>query len=264
MVACQIDGLPTRSMDSSNTITKLLESAEWVAKATHICVLSGAGISKASGIPTYRDIGGLWESGDNLKFSHIDGYRDYPAQFAKFWKDRIREMSGASPNPAHTALRDLQRLKPSTRLVTQNVDGLLREAGCTDVIELHGNLRELKCPGCTRVSGPALFGRCLRCGGRTRPNVVMFGENLKESVLKAAQDSARNCEVMIVVGTSALVYPAAQLPIIALNNGARLIVMDVEKPLIGHAAHCYLEGKAEELLPELVQRATQPSNRRDY
>ncbi len=217
-------------------------------------MLSGAGLSKASGIPTYRDTGGLWETGDNLKFSHIDAYKANPSGFTAFWRARQQDIAPARPNAAHRALAKLQQAKPGTTMVTQNVDGLLQSAGCTNVAELHGNLRDKRCGQCGRTRWLAL-GRCLRCGGHVRPNVVLFGEPLDEDMVTATYLAACKTQLIIVVGTSAVVYPAAEIPVRALRHGAKLIVLDTEPPLLAAAADVVLQGRAEQLLPELVDRA---------
>ena len=220
-------------------------------RAQRILVLSGAGLSKASGIPTYRDSGGLWTSGDNLRYSTIDAYRADPASFTKFWDARRAEMGKVSPNPAHFALRELQQKKPGTVLVTQNVDGLLQDAGCDGVLELHGTLKRLRCGVCERP-GTGMSGRCVNCGALMRPDVVLFGEMLPEDTLLAAQVAAAQCDVVIVVGTTAEVYPAAELPATAMRHGAKLIVVDTDPPELRRAAHAVLKGPAEELLPALL------------
>jgi NAD-dependent deacetylase len=235
----------------------LRQAAQLIRQARRVLVLSGAGISKASGIPTYRDTDGLWETGDNLKFSHADAYYADPAAFAAFWRARQKSMKTVRPNPAHLALAELQRVKPGTSMVTQNVDGLLQAAGCVDVVALHGNLKRRRCGGgCGARDGRALLGRCLHCGARMRPDVVLFGENLSSADLIKAQTSATECDVVLVVGTSAVVAPASELPLVAMRFGAKLLVMDVEPPQLALAADIVLLGRAEALLPELVARVT--------
>jgi NAD-dependent deacetylase len=242
-------------MKPTYSASSLRDAASLLANAKRIVVLSGAGISKASGIPTYRDAGGLWTIPDNLlKYSHIDAYKNDPRAFSEFWGARLAEIGPAKPNPAHQALRELQDAKPDTVLVTQNVDGLLQAAGCQGVLELHGNLRAYRCGGCGASNKPALFGRCLSCFSRVRPNVVLFGEELPPEVLHSAEGAASKCDVFLVVGTTAEVYPAANLPVIALRWGAKLIVADPNLPLLASAANVVLESKAEEVLPELVER----------
>ena len=226
------------------------EARDLVAAATNIAVLSGAGLSKASGIPTYRDAGGLWQRVENAKYSHIAAYRTAPGSFRQFWRARQREVRRARPNAGHLALRELQRLKTTT-LITQNVDGLLQAAGCTDVIELHGSLSRHSCGQCgeRRLS---LLGRCLRCRGHMRPEVILFGEELPRDAHLRALESARRCDLFLLVGSTAIVAPAAELPVLALKAGAKLIVVDTEPPLLAHAADVVLTGPAENVLPELA------------
>lgn len=231
----------------------LRQAAEILDGAKNVFVLSGAGLSKASGIPTYRDVDGLWETGDNLKYSSIEAYRQDPTSFLNFWAARRAEIAHAKPNAGHVALRDLQHLKPTT-LATQNVDGLLTAAGCADVLELHGNMTRVQCDRCASHQATALMGRCVHCFARVRPAVVLFGEALPEQTLQAAKLGASECDVILVVGTSAVVDPAAALPITALKFGARLIVLDMELTALGRAADIMLQGASETLLPELVDR----------
>lgn len=247
------------NIQNSYSPSAMIEASRLLADADRICVLSGAGLSKASGIPTYRDAGGLWRTEDNLKYSHADGYRADPDGFRRFWNERMKSMGSAKPNPAHAALAQLQAAKPHVSMVTQNVDGLLQAAGCSNVLELHGNLTRMRCTGCGRENPLSLGWRCLRCFSRTRPDVVLFGESLSEDTVNEAREHARKSQVFLVVGTTALVYPAADLPVLALRSGAKLIVMDVERPLLAAASDIYLEGRAELLLPELVDRALQAS-----
>ena len=233
--------------------TTVYEAAAILKNASRILVLSGAGLSQGSGIPTYRDIGGLWELESNLKFSQIENYRSDPKLFSRFWAARCRDIANAKPNAAHRALARLQRSTDKVALVTQNVDGLLQTAGCKKVHELHGNLRIMRCDPCNRIRAHTFRGRCLRCFSWVRPNVVLFGEELSEETLQASNEAARSCDAILVVGTSAVVYPAARLPVIAIRNGARMIVLDAQPPLLARAADVVLTGKAEVLLPNLVE-----------
>jgi NAD-dependent deacetylase len=229
----------------------LLEAHRLVENAQTIVVLSGAGISEASGIPTYRDAAGLWQNPENLKFSDIQSYRDDPEAFVSFWKEPVRHVLAAKPNSAHFALRSLQRWKPKTLLVTQNVDGLLQEAGCTDVIELHGSLRRLRCDSCGLNSNFRLE-RCLRCGSEMRPDVVLFGEMLDEILLSKAQSAAAVADLIVVAGTTAEVYPAASIPFIGLQNGSKMIVVDNKTTSISKFANVVLRGQAEIVLPKFL------------
>lgn len=224
-----------------------------LANARRIVVFSGAGLSRASGIPTYRDADGLWKSQNALQFSHAEDLARDPSGFTKFWGQRQSVIESAQPNPGHTALALLQRLRPATRLVTQNVDGLLTLAGGQDVLELHGSLRRWRCDRCGNRSGPWPFHRCLRCGSHARPDVVMFGEMLNAGVLLDAQVAAQECDLFVVVGSTTIVYPAAELPQTALAHGARLITLNLEPlPHLDDAAAVVLRGTSEELLPQLL------------
>lgn len=236
--------------------------ARLLRRAERIVVFSGAGLSKASGIPTYRDSGGLWTEAGNLRWASIDALRDDPRGFAAFWQQRRCELAAALPNAAHIALAQLQRLKPQTTLVTQNVDGLLSRAGARDVLELHGALSRSYCGACGAKDPPATpEGCCLACGSShptVRPDVVMFGEYLDERVIASAEFAAKRCDVLLAVGTSAVVYPAAGLIGKAKSRGASVAVLNTETIELAHLADVELLGKAEELLPPLVDALAAP------
>lgn len=231
----------------------LLTAIDLLRDARRIVVFSGAGLSRASGIPTYRDADGLWMNNNALKFSHAEDLARDPAGFTKFWAERLSIIEAAAPNPGHLALAQLQRLRPATRLVTQNVDGLLDLAGAQDVLELHGSLRRWRCNRCGNRSGPWPFHRCLRCGAHARPDVVMFGEMLNPGVLMEAQDAAQASDLFIVVGSTTVVWPAAELPQLAMAQGSRLVTLNIEPlPHLDGAAAAVLRGKSELLLPRLL------------
>lgn len=230
--------------------------AEWLSRATRITTFSGAGLSKASGIPTYRDSGGLWTQGNNLSFSTADAMKTDPAGFQAFWRARQAELEKASPNLAHLALARLGTLKPETVHITQNIDGLLTQAGCTTVHELHGNLGRYRCDSCGYTPLPPV-DECTECGSAARPDVVMFGEHLPYGTLAQADFAAKRCEVMLVVGTSAVVHPAAGLAEKAKFRGARIVVINPEESALDHLADGILTGTAEELVPRLVERTAQ-------
>jgi len=236
-------------------MTSIDSAAALLHDASRISVLSGAGLSKASGIPTYRDADGLWRDENAVKFSHIDDLKRDPEGFHNFWAARMAVLSQARPNPGHRALVELQMRRPSTALITQNVDGLLAEAGAQEIFELHGNLRRWRCDSCRNREGPWLSQRCPRCGAQARPDVVMFGEMLNEELLTRTQEVAAHSDVFLVVGTSAAVYPAADLPTIAATNGAKIITLNMETIDVDDVAAVVLRGPAEELLPDLIQAA---------
>lgn len=239
--------------ENTSTFEAVQAAARLLRDVRRIVVFSGAGLSRASGIPTYRDADGLWKSRNALQFSHAEDLARDPAGFTKFWARRVSVIESAQPNPGHAALAALQRLRPATRLVTQNVDGLLTLAGGQDVLELHGSLRRWRCDHCGNRSGPWPFHRCLRCGSHARPDVVMFGEMLNAGVLLDAQVAAQECDLFMVVGSTTIVYPAAELPQTALAHGARLITLNLEPlPHLDDAASVVLRGASEDLLPKLL------------
>ena len=239
--------------DLPDLSASLQHAADLLRNARRIVVFSGAGLSRASGIPTYRDADGLWKSQNALQFSHAEDIERDPSGFTRFWAQRLSVIESAQPNPGHAALAQLQRLRPATRLVTQNVDGLLTLAGGQDVLELHGSLRRWRCDRCGNRSGPWPFHRCLRCGSHARPDVVMFGEMLNPGVLLDAQVAAQECDLFLVVGSTAIVYPAAELPQAALSHGARLVTLNLEPlPHLDDAASAVLRGASEDLLPKLL------------
>jgi NAD-dependent deacetylase len=225
--------------------------AGWLSRARAIVSFSGAGLSKASGIPTYRDAGGLWTQGSNLRFSSIDALRDDPLGFLDFWATRCSELERAVPNAAHRALAELDGRVADVQHITQNVDGLLARAGCGVVHELHGSLARYRCDACG--AGPwAPRLRCPSCNAFARPDVVMFGELLPMGTFAAAELAAKRSEVCLVVGTSAVVYPAAGIVETAQGRGSRIVVINVEQSEIDPLADAVLRGPAEEILPALI------------
>jgi NAD-dependent deacetylase len=238
----------------------MTQVAGWLQRAERIAVLSGAGLSKASGISTYRDAGGLWTRNDTARFSSIDALRDDPEGFAAFWSQRRREVAAAQPNPGHRALAELQRLKPGTTLITQNIDGLLTAAGAQHVLELHGNLGRDRCGACGLVTGhgaPAETGGCPSCRAplqAIRPDVVMFGEFLDSRISAAADRASKLSEVFLLVGTSAVVRPASGMAEKAVMRGARLVVVNLEPTPLDAQADVVIAGRTEDVLPRLVER----------
>ena len=238
-----------------------LEQARgWVAEARQIFVLTGAGISAESGVPTFRDaLTGLWERFDPEELATEEAYRRQPALVWKWYQHRRELVAAARPNPAHHALAVLARLKPMT-LVTQNIDGLHQKAGSEQVVELHGNLFANKwLDGCGRCDTvPPIPGdppRCAICGAMMRPGVVWFGEDLPRVARFRADHAAESCDLCLVVGTSGLVYPAAALPGVAKENGARVIVVNPQPSALDETADIVLAAPAGECLPLLWPQA---------
>ncbi len=237
-------------------------AARDLAAASRVVALTGAGISVESGIPPFRGKGGLWERIDPMEYAHIDAFMKDPA---KVWQVLIREMKDvvdkARPNSAHQGLARLEALGILKTIITQNVDGLHQMAGNTDVIEFHGNFAWQRCMQCdhrleTRCIDLAQMPPRCRCGGIFRPECVFFGEMIDPDLLNRSRQAASNCDVMLVVGTSALVQPAAYMPVVAKRSGARIIEINSEKtPLTRDVSDLLIMGKAGEvfnrLLPEI-------------
>lgn len=242
----------------------LLSSAamEIVAVKNSTIALTGAGISVASGIPAFRGMGGLWEKYDPEEYATIEAFRQNPAkvwQMLKEFKDVIQQ---ARPNPAHLALARLEQLGYLRAVITQNVDGLHQEAGNTNVIEFHGNNRQVVCLKCgnkypnEEVILDSLPPHC-RCGGVLKPDAVFFGEPIPWAALSRSHEEAHNCRVALVIGTSAVVEPAASIPYLARRAGARIIEVNPERAL---SSDIFLRGPAEEIMPLLVDEVIRISS----
>jgi NAD-dependent deacetylase len=216
--------------------------------------LTGAGISAESGIPTFRSKGGLWEKFDPAVYASIEVFRRDPSKYWSIRGEFIRNYDAYKPNPGHLALAELERLGLLRMIITQNLDGLHRKAGSGNVIELHGSLREIFCVQCRReYRAPhvpeGMPPRC-ECGGVLKPNTVLFGESLPPDALETAWREAQSCRTMLVIGTYALVQPAASLPHVAKQSGATVIEINVERAF--SEADLFLEGRSGEVLPQLV------------
>jgi NAD-dependent deacetylase len=224
--------------------------------------LTGAGISTESGLPDFRSPGGLWEGKDPLAVASRTALERNPDAFYRFYRGRLARLAEAVPNSAHVAVAQLERAGRLRVVITQNVDGLHQAAGSTQVIEIHGNLRESACLHCGTI-GPlarlvtALEGnerpRCDRCGGPLKPNVVLFEDMMPDDTWQHAVQAARECDVMLVVGSSLQVTPAAYLPQEALDGGARLIVVNRETTPYDRWAAAAIHGEAGAVLPALVR-----------
>jgi len=195
-------------------------------------VLSGAGISAESGIPTFRSKGGLWEKYDPTVYASIEVFRKDPSKYWEIRGEFIKNYDRYQPNAAHRALRELEKMGIVRQVITQNIDGLHKKAGSENVIEIHGSLREIYCLQCNKEylapRVPEGSPPYCACGGVLKPNTVLFGEQLPPLALEKASLEPRTCEIMLVIGTSAVVYPAASLPSIAKQHGAKIIEINIE------------------------------------
>ena len=237
------------------------KAAQLLSAASAVVCLTGAGVSAESGVPTFRDAQtGLWSRFDAEELASPEGFERDPGLVWRWYMWRLDLLEAASPNAGHTALAQLAGLCERFLLVTQNVDDLHEQAGSTDVIHLHGSLLRFRCRGCAqphhlteeqrRADSPPA---CPSCGDLVRPDVVWFGEGLPWQAVEGAAEAAHSCELMLVVGTSGLVYPAAQLPFIAKRAGATVIDVNPEPGPISSIADLFLQGKSGEILPALVR-----------
>lgn len=234
------------------------QARKWLREAASVVVLTGAGISAESGVPTFRGSGGLWRSYRPEDLATPEAFARHPELVWEWYDWRRSLIARAQPNPGHQALAELERRKKAFLLVTQNVDGLHERAGSRRLVKLHGDIWMVRCTACgvrqrdERAPLPELPPRCA-CGGLLRPDVVWFGEPLPAAAWEEAETAARSAGVMLVVGTSAAVYPAAGLAPLAKGAGARLIEINVDETPLSQWADCSLRGKAAELLPRLIE-----------
>jgi NAD-dependent deacetylase len=233
------------------------DAAEALARATRVVAFTGAGVSAESGVATFRGAGGLWEGSAVEEVASPQGFARDPVKVWRFYEARRVGVSRCRPNPAHEVLGRFAGRFPSYTLATQNVDGLHQAAGARDVLELHGSLWRLRCTGCGRLRLdrqaplPELPPHCGQCGAMERPDIVWFGEALPHRVLTAAGAAASSCDVLLAVGTMAVVYPAAGLIEAAAHAGATVIEVNPEPSALAHLAAVALRGPAGELLPRV-------------
>ncbi|HKO04241.1 MAG TPA: NAD-dependent deacylase [Candidatus Acidoferrales bacterium] len=243
---------------SKSEQANLAQARDWLVEARSIAVLTGAGISAESGIPTFRGPGGLWNNHRPEDLATPQAFARDPKLSWEWYDWRRQRVAAAQPNPGHRALARLESSGRDFALITQNVDGLHRAAGSRNVIELHGSIWRLRCVACAREAENRetplreLPPRC-SCGGLLRPGVVWFGEALPPDAIERAVRAARQCDVFLVCGTSAVVYPAAALPERALSAGARVIELNLEETPFSQFADVSLRGKCGELLPQIIR-----------
>jgi len=236
-------------------------AAEDLARATTVVALTGAGISVESGIPPFRGPGGLWEKIDPMAYASIDAFmRDPTVVWNVLLKDMKILLDTARPNPAHEGLVRLERLGMLKTIITQNVDGLHQAAGSSDVIEFHGTFARHCCIRCNQRKETAEIDLSripplCSCGGVWRPECVFFGEMIPPLALRRSQQASAGCEVMLVIGTSATVQPAATMPVIAKQAGARVIEFNEEETSLTEWVSDYrVPGKAGEVMQRVVDK----------
>lgn len=221
-----------------------------------LAVLTGAGVSAESGVPTFRGPSGLWKNFKPEELATPSAFKRDPKLVWEWYDWRRSLIAKAQPNRAHYLIAELERLYPDFLLITQNVDGLHQRAGSKKLVELHGNIWRVKCLSCGALYYdyttplPEIPPRCKECGGLLRPHVVWFGESLPEEALKRAYEFASSCDLMLVVGTSGVVYPAGELPYVAKSSGAKVVEINPEDTPISRIADIKIRKKAQEGMEE--------------
>ncbi len=224
-----------------------------------VCALTGAGISAESGVPTFRGKDGLWNKYNPAELATPEAFSRDPELVWKWYDWRRQIISEAKPNAGHLALAKLEEIKGENFiLITQNVDGLHQKAGSKRVLEVHGNIWKLKCTSCTYeefnydVPLKVIPPRCPECGNLLRPGVVWFGESLPFDVLDEVERWLRMCDLMLVIGTSGVVQPAASFAFVAKHNDAVIVEVNIERTPISEIADFFFLGKAGEILPLII------------
>ncbi|MDA1000777.1 MAG: NAD-dependent deacylase [bacterium] len=234
--------------------------------ARHLAVLTGAGVSAESGVPTFRGAGGLWRNHDALSLATPEAFARDPKLVWEFYNYRREVLAPLDPNPGHYALVALEKKLPGFSLITQNIDNLHRIAGGENLFELHGNIWQIRCtdPRCENTQTPIenrqvpiepLPPRCGKCGALMRPNIVWFGEMLDGRVLRSALAAVSACDFFIVAGTSAAVQPAASMPIMARQAGAFVIEINPEETALSALVNESLQSPSGTALPRLFEAA---------
>lgn len=237
--------------------TQLQEARERLASAHAVTILTGAGISADSGVPTFRGTDGLWRNFRSEDLATPEAFERNPRLVWEWYDWRRQVIAGKSPNAAHHAIAAFESKVSRFCLITQNVDGLHRQAGSRHILELHGDIWRLRCTHCHLVTDNrdvplSLLPYCQACEGLLRPHVVWFGESLDQQILNASFDAAESSDVILIVGTSGLVYPAAMLMPAAKSNGAFVIEVNLDPTPYSSGADLSFQGRASEFIPLLL------------
>lgn len=227
-----------------------------LADYERVVFFTGAGMSAESGVPTYRGKGGTWSEYDPEQVACQAAFERDPEHVWAFHNLRREAVAKCIPNSGHAIVAAAERALPSVTVVTQNIDGLHQLAGSKTVHELHGSLWGLRCGQCSwrgqSRAAPLLDLKCPDCGAYKRPDIVWFGDMLRMDVIQASQRALETCDLLVSIGTSAVVYPAAQLPLIAKQAGARLVEINPEPTPLSDAYEVLLRGPATEMLARIT------------
>ena len=243
-------------MDNIEALAKEIQMTQ------NAVAFTGAGISAESGVPTYRGEGGLWTKYDPSKYASIGYFLQDPSYYWNFFKDvRYPILKNVRPNKAHLALFEMEKAGILKTVITQNIDGLHQEAGSSSVIELHGTTRTIICMECSKkYSIGQAFAKlqqhipplCTDCEGILRPDVIFFGETLDPKILRAAYAEVTDCDLLLAVGSSLVVYPAADIPMRAKQAGAKLAIINKGSTPLDAVADYVFDAAAGTILPKLI------------
>lgn len=250
---------------SSRTLTAIDFAAELLRAARRAVVLTGAGLSTPSGIPDFRSEGtGLWSRDEPMEVASLSTFRTAPERFYRWFRPLARQIYEARPNPAHESLAVLEASGRLQTVITQNIDVLHQKAGSQHVIELHGTLRTLTCSQCfhqydsaahiLQFSETGVIPCCERCGAVLKPDIILFGEQLPHRPWLEAQRAARQCDLMLVAGSSLEVLPVAGLPMQALDRGAHLIIINNSPTYLNVRADLVLLEDVAQTLPAIAEK----------
>ncbi len=241
-------------------------ASELLLRAERVEVLTGAGISTPSGIPDFRSEGtGLWSRDEPLEVASLNTFRAQPEKFYAWFRPVASQIFGAKPNPAHLALAALERLGSLKSIVTQNIDMLHQKAGSKHVIEMHGTVATLTCTQCFRQVDALAYLKpfveegeipaCPKCGAVLKPDVILFGEQMPQKAWFEAQRACRECDLMIVAGSSLEMLPVAGLPMQALDSGAHLLIINNTPTYLDVRADAVMNGDVIDIIPAIVEQA---------
>ena len=247
------------------TLAAIEDAAELFRKAKRVVLLTGAGLSAPSGIPDFRSEGtGLWARYEPMEVASLTAFRTAPENFFNWFRPLAAQINHAKPNAAHIALAELEKTGCQPKILTQNIDGLHQKAGSTQVVEMHGTLQTLSCSECFKQYDSAPFlepyiqdgsiPRCLNCNEILKPDVILFGEQMPQSAWLEAQRAARQCELMLVAGSSLEVLPVAGLPMQAIDRGAHLVVINNAPTYVNPRADVVILDDVARIIPEIVKR----------
>lgn len=245
---------------------QVARAADILRQSSNVAVFTGAGIGRPSGIPDFRSESGLWSKDDPMEAASIRTFTTNPQRFYDWLRPLMDMMLAAKPNPAHLAIAELERRAIVKAVITQNIDSLHTEAGSTTVHELHGHARSATCLHCrhTTPAEPHIetirngkLPRCPQCENVLKPDIILFGEALPELAFMRSHGALEACDALIIAGTSLLVYPAAGLPLIALQNGAQLIIVNLTETDLDRFADVVLHADVAQALPAIVESLDQ-------